>query len=400
MPTINIEQPRKASVGNWSPFGFGFRPFFLLAGFGAAVLMVSWLMSWHGGPAAPAAHYGQIVWHAHEMLFGYTAAVIAGFLLTAVHNWTGQRTLSGWPLGALACLWLAGRVAPWFAGIPPLMVAALDMAFLPALTLALFKPLWAGRNRVNRWFAALLLAMALANALVHAETLNWTTSTALPGIFMMLDLIVLLLIFVSGRVMPFFTEKAIAGATPKRYPLVERLSIALPVAMALLHMLQLPVEWVGSLALGTGLLQGVRWWGWHDRRVWQVPILWVLYAGYAWLALGLVLLGLSEFGLLQHSPATHALTTGALGVFTLGMMARVALGHTGRTMRSPPPMTIAFVIANLAAAVRVLGPTVMPSWYVSWTLLAGTLWVVAFGLFAIVYTPILLKARVDGRPDQ
>jgi uncharacterized protein involved in response to NO len=378
----------------------GFRPFFLLAGSGAAVLMLSWLMSWHGHLATPAAYYGQVLWHAHEMLFGYIAAVIAGFLLTAVHNWTGQPTLAGWPLGGLAVLWLAGRLAPWFAGIPPLLIAVIDMAFFPALLVALVKPLWAARNRSNRWFAPLLLGMALANALIHAQALGWTSATAAPGNLVMLDLVVLLLIFVGGRILPFFTEKGIVGAAPRRYPRIERLSIALPIAMAGLHLAQAPVQWTGLAALATGLIQCVRWWGWHDRRAWQIPILWVLYTGYAWLAIGLILVGLSEFGMFPRSPATHALTAGALGVFTLGMMARVALGHTGRPMRAPRPITLAFVVANMAAALRVLGPAAIPSWYVTWILSAGLLWLFAFALFTVIYAPILVKARVDGRCDQ
>lgn len=400
---VNIEQSPNTPTNTFSLFGLGFRPFFLLAGFAAIILMLIWLISWSVSQPSVTAYYDTIIWHAHEMLFGYIVAVTAGFLLTAVANWTGQRTVSGWPLGALAGLWLAGRIAPWLAGIiPPLMVAAFDLAFLPMFTWSLFKPLWTGRNRNNRWFIPLLLGMTLANAVIHAQTLGWTTTTAMPGIFAMLDLVILMLIFVGGRIMPFFTEKAILGAVPKRYELVERLSILLPIGMALLHLLQLPIEWSGTLALITGVLQGIRGWGWSDRRIWQIPILWVLYTGYAWLVIGLMLLGMNELGIFrQHfSSAIHTLTTGALGVFTLGMMARVALGHTGRMMRSKPPITIAFVLINLAAIVRILSPIIFPGRYLHGLWLAGLLWVVAFILFAVVYTPILLKIRADGKPDQ
>lgn len=400
IPAMIGEPSPKAGARKTSLLGLGFRPFFLLAGVGAIVLMGIWLHSWPGGVAGAGAYYGPVVWHAHEMLFGYAAAVVAGFLLTAVPNWTGQPTPSGWPLGALAGLWLAGRILPWFAGVPVSIVAVVDLAFLPCLAWALVKPLWAGRNRANRWFVPLLLGMALANALVHAQAIGYATTTAMPGIFAMLDLVIALLILVGGRIMPFFTEKAIPGAAPRRYGLVERFGVLLPIAMAVLHSLQMPGAWVGAIALVAGLLQGVRLWGWHDRRVWRIPILWVLYAGYGWLALGLLLFGLSELGLFQQSLAIHALTIGALGVFPLGMMTRVALAHTGRAVRSPLPVTIGFLVINLAVLARVLSPILVPSRYLDWVFLAGVLWILGFLVFAVVFTPVLIKARVDGRPDQ
>jgi len=400
IPATIGERPRKAGAGKTSLFGLGFRPFFLLAGMGAVVSMGIWLGYWPGGVASAGAYYGPVVWHAHEMLFGYAAAVVAGFLLTAVPNWTGQRTPSGWPLGALAGLWLTGRILPWFPGVPLPIVAAVDLAFLPCLAWALAKPLWAGRNGNNRWFVPLLLGMALANTLVHAQALERTATTAMPGIFAMLDLMVALLILVGGRIMPFFTEKAIPGAATRRYGLVERFGIFLPIAMALLHALQAPAAWVGAIALAAGLLQGVRLWGWHDWRVWRIPILWVLYTGYAWLALGLVLFGLSEFALFQQSLAVHTLTIGALGVFPLGMMTRVALAHTGRALHAPLPVTIGFLVIDLAVLARVMGPILVPSRYLDWVFLAGVLWILAFGTFAVAFTPSLIKARVDGRPDQ
>jgi len=330
--------------------------------------------------------------------FGYTVAVIAGFLLTAVRNWTGMHTPDGLPLLALVLLWLAGRALPFWAAVPPLAVAAVDLAFLPALALALARPLWNGRNKHNRWFLLLLAAMTAANAMVHAQALGWTADSADRGVDAMLGLVVVILVFVGGRVMPFFTEMAVAGSTPRGWRWIELSGVSLLVLAAALQAAGLGGWPLGLVLLAAALVQAVRLAGWHDLGVWRIPILWVLYTGYGWLVVGLALLGASHLGVLPRSPAVHALTVGAIGVLTLGMMARVSLGHTGRQMRSSPVMNTAFVVINLAAAVRILGPVLMPSWYVSWVVLSGLLWMIAFTLFTIVYAPVLLRARVDGKP--
>ncbi len=399
MSNIPINDPASPTRSGWRPLGLGFRPFFLLGGYAAPALIAAWLLAWHGTPPRLATYYGPIHWHSHEMLFGYVVAVISGFLLTAVRNWTGQRTASGVPLGLLALLWLAGRLLPWAAAVPDGLQAAVDLAFLPALAWALTGPLWAGTNRVNRLFVPLLLAMAVANGLVHAQALGWTTATAARGLDLMLDLVILLLVFVGGRVMPFFTEKAVHGAKPKQRAWVENLGFALLLLLGLLHLVGAPRWLVGVAFIAAGLVQALRLWGWHHRQIWGIPILWVLYTGYAWLVAGLLLSGLSAFALFPPSLATHALTVGGAGVLTLGMMARVALGHTGRDLQTATAINIAFVLINLAAATRVLGPALWPAAYVGWILLAGLLWILAFALFAWRYTPILLRPRADGRPD-
>ncbi len=398
MPITQIEEPARAGrPQGFAPFALGFRPFFVLAGTGAVALLALWLLLWHRS-MVPEAYYGRIGWHSHEMLFGYAAAVVAGFLLTAVRNWTGIDTPSGAPLAGLASVWLAGRLLPWVPGAAPGLLALVDLAFLPLVALALARPLWRGANRVNRLFLPLVLAMALANTLVHVEALGWVAGTARRGTDLMLDLVLLLLIWVAGRVLPFFTERAISGAHPVRRVWVERAGFALVIALAVLHLAGLLGAPVAFVSIGLGLVQSLRIAGWHHPRVWQIPILWVLYTGMGWLAAGFLLQGLAALGLFPGTLATHALTAGAIGVTTLGMMARVALGHTGRPLRSKPPVNAAFVLVNLAAAARVLGPWTVPGWYLSWILLAGLFWVLAFGIFSAVYLPILVRPRVDGRP--
>ncbi len=389
--------PDTVTPPRWAPFALGFRPFFLLAGVAAVVLLGAWLALATGELPAPA-HYDPIGWHAHEMLFGYIAAVIAGFLLTAVRNWSGVDTVTGTPLALLAGLWLSGRLLPWLPEVPGGVVAAVDLAFLPALALALVGPLRAGRNRMNLVLLPLLLGMAVANAMVHARALGWTDVPATAGTRLMLDLVLALLLLVGGRVMPFFTESALPGTRVTVRRPVEVAGIVLLAALVALHL-----AGVGGVALALvsgalGLVQAVRLVGWYRRGVFGVPILAVLYSGYGWLVAGFLLHALAALGAFPASAATHAFTVGALGVMTLGMMARVALGHTGRPMRSPLAVDIAFVLLNGAALVRVLLNAAAPSGHGTWLYLAGFLWLAAFAIFTAVYAPILLRPRVDGQP--
>lgn len=398
MIVIRLEEPVPAAKGGWRPFGLGFRPFFLLAGLAGTVLVALWLWLWRSG-RDPGAYYGAIGWHSHEMLFGYTMAVASGFLLTAVRNWTGRPTPTGMPLALLVLLWLAGRLAPWAPGLPHGVITALDTAFLPALAIALAGPLWKGANKVNRVFLPLLLAMTVANGLVHADALGWFPGAAPRGIRLMLDLVMLLLVFVGGRVVPFFTEKAVAGAHPLRRQWVEVAGVTLLLLAAAMDVANAGGTVSGIVFSALAVVQGLRLAGWHDRGIWRIPLLWVLFTGYGWLVAGLFLTGLGRFGLLSPSLATHAVTVGGIGTLTLGMMARVALGHTGRPLRSSIAVNLAFVMVNLAAAVRVTGPWAFPAWYGIWIDLAGLFWMAGFAIFAAAYLPILLRPRVDGRPD-
>ena len=375
----------------------GFRPFFLLAGLGAVTLILTWTLLWHRG-LAPEAYYSRVGWHSHEMLFGYAVAVVAGFLLTAVRNWTGIDTPVGTPLAALASVWIAARLLPWLPGVPSVLIAAVDLAFLPLLALALVRSLWGGRNKINRVFLPLLLAMTLANALVHAEALGLAAGLSTRGNYLMLDLLLLLVLLVAGRVMPFFTERAVPGARPAVRPWVERATFILVLAMAATRLAGASAAWVGTLALALGLVQALRLAGWHYTGVWRIPMLWVLYTALGWLILGLFLEATAGWGLAAPNLALHALTVGAIGTLPLGMMARVPLGPPGRTMETAPAVTLAFVLINVAALARVFGPMLWLRVYPGWVLISGALWVTAFALFLYVHAPMLLRPRVDGRP--
>jgi len=376
-------------------FALGFRPFFLAAGLFAIVLLGLWLAVLQGriatGPLAPA------VWHGHEMLFGYTVAVIAGFLLTAAQNWTGIRTPSGTPLAALFLLWLAGRLGFLVPGLPTGLVATIDLLFLPVLALVLAWPIVKAKQLSNAPFPIMLLALAAANALVHGEALGWTAASASLGLHLATYVVVTMMVVMSGRVIPSFTDNKLRTQA-RRWKAIEWL---VPVATlgALVAALLAPDSLVTVLlAAIAAAVHVIRLAGWYTGKFWSVPLLWILHLGYAWIALGFALLALSAAGMVSATGASlHAFTTGGIGVLTLGMMARVSLGHTGRLLEAAPLMTLAFVAINLAALVRVAMPLFFPAAYAQGMAAAGLVWMAAFGLFAAIYTPILLRPRVDGK---
>jgi uncharacterized protein involved in response to NO len=342
--------------------------------------------------------YGLVPWHAHEMLFGYAAAVLAGFLLTAVRNWTGRNTLHGLPLAGLALIWIGGRVLPWLeAWVPPPLAAAVDLAFLPLLALALQRPLWQARERSNRVFLPLLWLMAGANLLFHLQPLG-LAETGARGTDAMLALLVLVLALIGGRVIPFFARAALPGFQARRFEAAEQAGLWVLGALAL-ALAAWPTPWlVAPLAGLAALTQAVRLYGWHDRRVWGRPILWVLYSGFAWVVLGLALLAVAAAGWVPGSLARHALTVGGIGVVTLGMMARVSLGHTGRPLEPARWVAASFLVLNLAAVLRVFGPLLAPERYALWVELSAGLWVLTFLAFLAHYAPILVRPRPDGQP--
>jgi uncharacterized protein involved in response to NO len=393
-----LQDPQaRLPADHFALFELGFRPFFLLAGLAAALLVGVWLW-WYLDGGLANSYYGPVLWHAHEMLYGFAVAVVAGFLLTAVRNWTGQATPRGRALLALALLWLAGRALPFAAGfLPGWLIAVVDLAFLPLLALVLLRPLLLRRQTSNLVFPVLLLALVACNLLLHLDRLGvLAAGTGREALLAAVYLLILLITIMGGRVIPFFTEKAIPGLQTHSRPWVDQLGL---VALVLFILLKpfLPAIAAGC-ALVAGLAHGLRLQGWYDRGIWSRPLLWVLHLGYAWLAAGLVLEFLAWLGLLPESLAVHALTLGALGMITLGMMARVALGHTGRTLATGPAVLWAFRLLALAVALRVLAPLVAMSWYPFWVLAAGISWIMAFGLFVWVYWPILSRPRLDGMP--
>jgi len=397
MPVTQLNEPTPPKTAGFVPFALGFRPFFLAAGVSATLLIVIWLLNWHGVIEANS-YYSLIGWHSHEMLFGYGIAIIAGFLLTAVRNWTGMDTIVGKPLAAIAAVWLAGRLLPFaHPVVPGWLIATVDLAFIPLMIAALIGPLWKGSNQINRRFVPLLGVMVLANLLTHLQALG-LAETAQLGTTLMLNMILLLLIFVAGRILPFFTENAIPNAKTKYVPKVDKIGFYLIIALGLSQLL-LPINFlVAALALALAVNQAIRLYNWYDSRIWGIPILWVLHTGYGWMIIGLLLTAAAQLGIFPGNLAVHALTTGAIAVFTFGMMARVALGHSGRPLQPKRIIEICFIAINLVPLFRVVGPLLLPEKYSIWIDLSGLVWIISFAIFCAVYLPILLRPRLDGRP--
>ena len=385
-------------VFDYPLFAMGFRAFFALAGLSALALITVW-NSLSNGSLHIDNYYPVINWHAHEMLLGYSTAVIAGFLLTAVRNWTNTQTVTPDQLVSLCFLWIYGRVLPFYSElVPDVLIAAIDWAFLPVLVYFVSKPLLKAANYKNLIFTGLLLAMMLGNGLIHAEVLGMTESTANLGLNLVLAIIVMMILVIAGRVFPFFTERGLSGVVCIRNQSLDITTIVVSLGVFLLLTLNVSGLLLTIFAVLAVVLNVMRVSAWYDSRIWFVPLLWVLYVGYGWLILGFGLLALSAHSIVSPSLALHAFTVGGIGILTLGMMARVALGHTGRALKASNVMAIAFVLINLAALLRVLLPTLLPTWYGDFVLASSYCWLAAFSLFVYYYAPILTEARVDRQP--
>jgi uncharacterized protein involved in response to NO len=375
-------------------FRLAFRPFFLGACLLAALAVPLWLLALGGmtGNWQPAG--GWLVWHRHELLFGFGVAIIAGFLLTAVQTWTGRPGLRGAPLAALAGLWLAARLG-WLLDIPWPLLALLELSFPLAVAGVMGWTLWQVRQRRNYPIVLVLVLLAVADGLSLYD-LGLQRQAVLTGLW----LVAAMMGLIGGRVIPFFTQRGLGRVEAvKPWPWLDHLLLGGSILVALFYASGLalsPRLWLGVLfaALGVGhLLRLVRW---HARGLWQVPLLWSLHLAYAWLALACLGMALWHFGApLNPSLAVHALTVGAMGGLILAMIARVSLGHTGRSLQPPGGMSLAFALLNLACVCRVLLVLV---WPVAALWLAGACWCVGLGLYLWCYGPMLWQARVDGHP--
>jgi len=374
----------------------GFRPFFLLAGIAAVLLIAIWLPLYYGALSLNP-HFDAASWHGHEMLFGYAVAVIAGFLLTAVRNWTGQPVPTGAKLGGLAAIWIAGRLLVSLdLGQPAWLTAAVDSLFLPAVMIALAPALWRARKWRNMAFLVILGALTGANLLMHQQALG-EGSWGQQGLRAGLGLVILVIVVMGGRVIPFFTRNPLPGMEPKLWPAVEILAVALVVAVLAGELLSLPAPLLGGASLLAGAVQLLRLAGWYDRRIWRHPIIWVLHLAYAWIGLGFLLKGAALFGWLPTATPTHAFTVGGIGLMTLGMMGRVALGHTGRPLQLPRATVAAIILLAAIVPLRVLA-AIFPSAAAALLGISALGWVLAFAAFVYCYGPILKQPRVDGRP--
>lgn len=370
----------------------GLHPFFLFAAVGAVAVMVVWLLGYTKREPL-LTYYGSSGWHAHEMLFGYMAALLAGLLLVMLRTVPERPVVRPVPLVLLMALWLAGRALPMMNDVPPWLVATVDLAFLPLLAMTLAPPLLkARRYRDLASLVAPLWVMSLANLLVHSEWLGWAMDSARLGVVLAIYMLVLLMGVVAGRVIPQCLEREL----PAR-PATETAAAVTVLILAGADLFAPTVRAVVICALLAAAVHAWRWIGWLSARPRRDPLAWALLAGYAWLIAGLVLIALSYGGYLPHMLAFHALMVGGFGGLSLAIMAQLA--RRQRQGGAPALGVLIFVILNLAALLRVAGPLLSARFSQAPIIASGALWVIGFSLFLLLYGPLLMPARLQRGMD-
>lgn len=379
----------------------GFRPFFLGGSLWALIVVVLWVCSLSGEVTLPTS-FEPLAWHRHEMLFGYLGAVIAGFLMTAIPNWTGRLPLAGAPLAGLAGLWLAARLSVLFSSAIGLMLAAvLDVGFLLVLVAVCAREVLAAKNR-NVPIVFVVLLFAIACGLDYAQAfgapvpdgLGWRAGFAL---------ILILISLIGGRIIPSFTrnwlmKRGRKHGLPGQPGSYDKATIGLT-ALALLAWCAVPdTSWTGWLLMLAGAAQAIRLARWSGLWAARDPLVFILHVGYAWISIGLLLLGASHFTpRILPTMGVHALAAGAMATMTLAVMTRATLGHTGRELRADVWTTAIYFLVTAGAAIRVSAPA-LPWDYMRMIEIGGSLWAGAFLLFVLTYGPKLLGTRPDGRP--
>jgi len=384
---------------------FGFRPFFLGAAVWAVLIMALWVPMLSGAMTLPSA-FDPVSWHAHEFLFGYLSAAVAGFLLTAVPNWTGRLPIVGWPLGGLFGLWVAGRVAFGFSLLlSPLVVAVVDLAMPVALGLVIAREIVAGKNWKNLMVLGLLGVFTLANALFHWEAANGYYAAQGYGLRLGLGTGVMMIAVIGGRVVPSFTRNWLAKRGDGRLPTppmqkVDKIALLILLGAVLLWVVA-PDHWAAGIALLlAGIAHAVRLARWAGHRTGSEPLVAVLHVAYAFVPLGALAIGADILwpGIFGAGAAQHLWMAGAIGLMTLAVMTRATLGHSGQPLTAGIG-TVGIYVAVIVAVLARVGAGFWPSGADWLHLVAGLGWVTSFGGFVLIYGPLLLRLPADKRPE-
>ncbi len=387
--------PRGITADGIPLLSYGFRPFFLAAGAFAPLAMILWLGALIGGWEVGGSSYGPVAWHAHEMVFGYTAAALTGFLLTTIPNWTGRLPVAGAPLLAIVLLWLAGRIV---MAAPDLLgqgsSAAIDGAFLPVILLMALREIIAGKNWRNLKIVAGLGALSAINIGTHvAIAVAWD-----PTVFhrAAIAVYICLIALVGGRIVPSFTRNWLAKAGARHLPAplgrYDAVAMIVLVVAAVCWTVLPETPLIAGLTGVAAALHLVRLWRWRGLDALAEPMLLVLHVGYLFVPLGLAAVGLAALGALSMISALHLLTVGAIGIMTLAVMTRATMGHTGRPIQASKVTVAAFVAIAIAAAIRPVADLV-PDHYIPLLAISGGAWILAFLLFCVDYAPMLLGPK-------
>ncbi len=384
-------------------WGRAFRPFFLGGALQTALVVPWWAAVWLGASHVPA-WSTPMAWHGHEMLFGFVAAAIAGFILTASPVWSGGPALAGAPLAATFALWVAGRVAFAAAGWLPLwLVAIVDVAFLPVVALAVARTLRGSGQLRNYALVGVLLVLAAANAAMHAEALGLVAGVTTRALRFAVDFVIVLILVIGGRITPAFTRNAFARqGTPRPIhsrPWLDRSAVAAAIAMAIADLTvgRAPLTGVAAGVAGAAALGRLA--GWQPLATRSEPLLWSLHLGAAWVAAGLLIVAVGDLGAgVPASAGLHALTAGAMGSMIIAVTTRVAIGHTGRPLALPRHVVWCYALVSSAAALRVAAPFLQADPQRIALMASAAAWSAAFALFSVRYWPILTRPRPDQQP--
>jgi uncharacterized protein involved in response to NO len=378
----------------------GFRPFFLVAGISSVVLMAVWMASYFFAVEFEFSGMSAMRWHAHEMIFGYTMAVIAGFLLTAIKNWTGIEVLRGWKLAFLFLLWLLPRLLPLSGLSVPLgYIAFIDIAFLVLLVIACLRPVIMVKQYKQIGIVSKLSLLIGCHVVFYLGLTGDLQYGVEWGLYSALYIILGLMLVMIRRVMPMFIRNGVDGEVAlKNRAWLDNSSLVLLLCLWVSDVFTAYTKLTATLALLLAVLHLVRLSGWYTGKLWSKPLLWVLVLAYVFIILGFSLKAVPLIYPVSSFIAWHAFTVGGIGLLTIGMMSRVALGHTGRNVFDPPAILFwIFLTVLLAAIVRVIFPLLNMALYSWWIAVSQGLWIIGFSVFVMVYAPMLLTARVDGR---
>ncbi|MCP5364026.1 MAG: NnrS family protein [Hyphomicrobiales bacterium] len=393
--------PRLRSARGPAILAYGFRPFFLLSGFSALAIIILWLFSFEGTLELPTA-FAPISWHTHEMLFGFVGAAIAGFLLTAVPNWTGRLPLNGGPLLGLVVLWLAGRMAVYYSAVIGAEVTALiDLSFFAVLFVVIVREITAGRNWRNLPIAIAVALLVVANGAFHVEAMGLAVSAEI-GWRLGIAVVTLLLALIGGRIVPSFTRNWLDKHGTKTLPAplgrFDMITLVLTLVAMVFWTIVPDVKLTSLLLLLAAGMNAVRLGRWQGYRTAAEPLVLILHVAYAWLPVGLGLLALQPWWPAVNATAgIHALTVGAMATMILAVMTRASLGHTGRSLHAGAAITAIYVLITIAALFRV-GSALISGWSTALLHVSTLAWAGSFICFLVIYSPILLRPRPDGKP--
>lgn len=384
------------SLFNHPFLGRGFRPFFLLGAVYSALNLLIWAGYYAGIVTPPDIFFDPIAWHAHEMIYGFAIAIIAGFLLTAVANWTGGAPARQLHLFGLCLIWLAGRVVMNVSlGLSEITVLVVQNSFVPALTVSLSIPLLKSWNPRNFAFLGLLTFLFTCNLVF------FLTESRVP-LYAAVMVIIAMISLVGGRIIPAFTVAAIRRRGTKVFQTPQNKTDAIAF-ISLLSIAAILLVWgkegiiLGVVAIFSAFIHLFRMRVYHTLKILNDPMVWILHVGYIWVIVGLFLLGLSALNIIPLSIVLHTLTAGAIGSMTIGMMCRVSLGHTGRNLVANKLTVLMFVVMQVAIIIRIAFSLLLPEHISFWIISSACLWSFCFGLFALTYASILWQPRPDGK---